>query len=126
MLFNAKKKIPLNFTRVELISSLVIFITNSITLYSFLYLLREAAFLTAFGLGDRIYYEIYILNMRELMIYNFILSLISTIFGFSSALVFLFNKPRRFKQNTTLAKLSILNDQRILPYFFYIGYLQYH
>lgn len=108
-----------NFSKTKIFLTIFIFITNSIALYAFLYLLREAATLSVFiGISATYYCDIPILIDLELLIYNFIIALISTIFGLNTALSFVFNKPRKPFQYTKRARLAILNDQRVLIYFF--------
>jgi len=109
----------LHIKKSELIAGIIIFTTNSIALYSFLYLLREAAALTVFiDTTYRSQYDIPFLIQHELYVYNFIIAFISTVFGLNSTLLFIFNKPRKLLQYTRRARLAILNDQRILIYVF--------
>jgi len=119
MLFSKTKFSKIEISKRNLIYFVIIFLTTSISFYGLLYVLREAARMIAFISNESAQcIQAPILSPLEVSLYKFITALISTTYGLNNALHFLFNKPRKIGELTIRARLSILNDQRIMIYLF--------
>jgi biopolymer transport protein ExbD len=63
-------------------------------------------------------YDIWLLSKSEVDFYNLIFAFIAVIVGQSMCFVYWFDRPRSFKAGRGLRRVSVVNDQRTLNWFF--------
>jgi len=104
----------LEISRSKLVVGIVLGITYSFAFYSFLYVCREVFRV----LSVDFYSDMFVLSDSEVNFYNLFFAFISVIFGQSVCFNFWFDKPRAFQDRFNRRRLSIVNDQRVLNWFF--------
>lgn len=83
-------------------------------LYSFFYVCREAFRL--FTVTE--YYDLLILSPGEVFSYNLFFAFIATIMGQSACFLFWFDKPRHIFGKSQRRRVSMVNDQRNISWYF--------
>ena len=108
------KEPDLNISRFKIIIGILVGLFISITFYSFLYLMRE---------GFRILsvteaYDLWILTDKEVYFYNLFFAFIAVIIGQSVTFIFWLDRPNSIDRKQNHRKISIINDQRALNWYF--------
>lgn len=104
----------LEISRFRLVVGIVLGMAYSFAFYSFLYVCREVFRV----LSVDFYNDMFVLSDSEVNFYNLFFALISVIFGQSVCFNFWFDKPRAFQDRFNRRRLSIVNDQRVLNWYF--------
>jgi biopolymer transport protein ExbD len=107
---------PTFFKRSRLDIALGIFIgvAYALVFYSFLYVVRET--LRILSLTDQ--YDLLILSDQEVNFYNLVFALLAVIFGQSASISFWLDRPRMLFASQNYRKISIVNDQNTLKWYF--------
>ncbi|MDQ2177054.1 biopolymer transporter ExbD [Marinifilum sp. D714] len=100
--------------RFRLITGILIGLFYSFAFYSFLYLIREV-FRILSVTED---YDLWILTDKEVYFYNLFFAFISVIISQSVCFAFWFDRPRKFFEKRHYRKTTIVNDQRVLNWYF--------
>nr|WP_320119527.1 hypothetical protein [uncultured Marinifilum sp.] len=100
--------------RFRLITGILIGLFYSFAFYSFLYLIREV-FRILSVTED---YDLWILTDKEVYFYNLFFAFISVIISQSVCFTFWFDRPRKFFEKRHYRKTTIVNDQRVLNWYF--------
>ncbi len=103
----------LEISNSRLITGIVIGLLFSFVFYSFLYIIREM-----FRIMSEPFYELWVLTDREVSFYNLFFAFISVIFGQSICFNYWLNRPKRLFKSERFRKISIINDQRFLLWYF--------
>ncbi len=98
----------------KIIIGIIIGLLFSFVFYSFLFVNREMFRI----LSANYSYKLWILTENEVNFYNLIFAFISVIFGQSVCFVFWFDGPKKLFKRHKFRKNSILNDQRVLMWYF--------
>lgn len=93
----------------------------SFSLYSFLYIMRES--LRIFSVTDD--YDVWLLSGEVVNFYNLVFAFISVIFGQSTCFWYWNDRPRKLFEKKKRLRISILNDQRVLNWFFLYIFFQF-
>jgi hypothetical protein len=104
----------LEISRFRLVVGIILGILYAFVFYSFLYVSREAFRV----LSVNEHHDMLVLSDTEVSFYNLFFAYIAVILGQSMCFGFWFDKPTRFKEQYNRRKLSIVNDQRVLNWFF--------
>lgn len=104
----------IKLSRFKLIAGIALGLSFSFSLYSFLYVIREAFRITSVTKA----YDLWVLTDSEVHFYNLIFACISVIIGQSIAFTFWFDRPNRFSEKRSRRKSAIVNDQRALNWYF--------
>ncbi len=100
--------------RFRLITGILIGLFYSFAFYSFLYLIRDV-FRILSVTED---YDLWILTDKEVYFYNLFFAFISVIISQSVCFAFWFDRPRKFFEKRHYRKTTIVNDQRVLNWYF--------
>lgn len=109
-----KQKENLTIPKAKFVIGIVIGLFYSFSFYSFLYLGREA--FRYFSVTE--YYDLLVLSKSEIFFYNLFFAFIATIMGQSICFTYWFDTPKRIFNLNQRKKVSIVNDQRNLNWFF--------
>jgi hypothetical protein len=104
----------IQISRFKIVVGILIGLFFSFAFYSFLYLIREVFRI----LSVTTTYDLWILTDKEVNFYNLIFAFISVIIAQSITLIFWFDRPRRISEYRNYKKISIINDQRALNWYF--------
>ena len=103
-----------NISYSRLIIGSLIGLLYAFSFYGFLYILREV--FRIFSVNEM--YDLWILTDEEVSFYNLFFAFISVIFGQSITFQYWIDRPRRIFEKYNYKKTSILNDQRVLNWYF--------
>jgi len=104
----------LGISRIRFIAGIIIGLFYSFSFYSFSCLTREGFRL----LSVSKYYDTWELTASEVNFYNLFFAFISVIIGQSVCFTFWIDRPKIFFRKFNLRRSTILNDQRILNWYF--------
>jgi len=108
------KSETITISRTKLIVGIVSGLFFSFWLYAFLYMSREV-----FRFFSRTeYYDLLVLSDREIFFYNLFFAFIAVIFGQSICFSYWFEKPRDLFRKYNWRRVSIVNDNRALNWYF--------
>lgn len=107
-------------SKFRIIVGVIIVIFYSFALYSFQFVLREA-FRTLSVNED---YDLWILSANEVHFYNLFFAFISVIIGQSICFTYWFDSPNKRVHRLNYKRTSILNDQRVLNWYFLFWFLK--
>lgn len=110
----------ISLTKIRIISGVVLGLLYSFSLYSFLYIMRES--LRILSVTDD--YDVWLLSREEVNFYNLVLAFISVIIGQSTCFWYWNDRPRKLLEKNKRLRISILNDQRVLNWFFLYVFFQ--
>lgn len=96
------------------IIALILSILFAFSFYSFFNVIREA--IRLFSLTD--FHDIWWFSEKQNNFYNLFFASLSTVFGQSFAIQYYFDKPSFFYKKTKIRSSSVLNDQRVLNWYF--------
>lgn len=116
--FLQKKSEFIEIPRFRLIVGILIGFSFSFVLYSLLYIVREC--FRILSVNDT--YDLWLMTDKEVHFYNLFFALISLIFGQSLCFTFWFDQPKPIFKKQNYRKTSILNDQRVLNYYFLLWF----
>lgn len=104
----------IQLSRFKIIIGILVGLIFAFAFYSFLYLIREV--FRVLSVTET--YDLWILTDKEVHFYNLIFAFISVIIGQSVVLSFWFNRPKNIFKKQNYRKITILNDQRALNWYF--------
>ncbi|MDO9512221.1 MAG: hypothetical protein Q7J34_10720 [Bacteroidales bacterium] len=104
----------IKITRRRLVVGILIGLGYSFAFYSFLYLIREVFRV----LSVTVTYDIWILTDNEVYFYNLFFAFVSAILSQSVCFTFWVDRPKQIFGKQNLRKTSIVNDQRVLNWYF--------
>ncbi|MEI6349370.1 MAG: hypothetical protein WCP69_15605 [Bacteroidota bacterium] len=107
-------------SKFRIIVGVIIGIFYSFAFYSFQFVLREA-FRTLSVNED---YDLWILSTNEVHFYNLFFAFISVIIGQSICFTYWFDRPNKRVHRLNYKRTSILNDQRVLNWYFLFWFLK--
>ncbi|PLW93172.1 MAG: hypothetical protein C0592_06880, partial [Marinilabiliales bacterium] len=107
-------KDEITISRNKIVFGVVLGLLFAFSFYSFLYVMREG--LRFMSVTDT--HDLWVLSDKEVHFYNLIYAFISVIFAQSVILTFYFDRPKKFFWKRNFRRLSIVNDQRVLNWYF--------
>ncbi len=104
----------LEISRFRFVAGIIIGLLYSFVFYSFVIVVREG--FTLLSVSE--YYDIWELSGSEENFYNLFFAFISVILGQSLCFTFWIDRPKKVFRKTNLRRTTIVNDQRVLNWYF--------